>query len=381
MTARTLLARSRRRSGGFTLVELMVATFLGVLIITAITTLFTDVSQTNREMAKTTSMIENARYAMQHLREDVLHAGFWGRYVPEFDDLSLGTAPTDVPNQVPDPCFPYTNWGSTLGYVDSLLGIPLQVSDVIPGTCGALLTDKVPDTDVLVVRHAEPCLPGVGGCEAEDADRLYFQAAMCQAQVDSGSTFQLDPNSFPLLERDCTTPAEKRRFIQNIYYVRSWALDPNEPVPTLVRSRFDVTASIPAQQAPEPLVQGIERFHVELGVDSVSDALQPVDPNDPVIWSDINNRVSPTNRGDGIADGTFVTCTTASPCTPYQLMNVVAARLYVLARATEETPGYTDTKRYQLGTRSVAPFNDGFKRHVFTNTVRLQNVSGRRETP
>jgi len=366
---------------GFTLVELMVATVLGILIITAITSLFSDVSQTNREMAKTTSMIENARYAMQHVREDVLHAGFWGRYVPEFDDLSLGTVPTDAPNQVPDPCLPYGSWGPTLGYVDSLLGIPLQVSDTIPGSCGTLLTGKVPNTDVLVVRHAEPCLPGVGNCEAEAPGRLYFQASMCETQVGTGATFQLDPNSFPLLERDCTTEAEKRRFIQNIYYVRGWALDPNEPVPTLVRSRFDVTAGVPAQQQPEPLVQGIERFHVELGIDSVSDAGQPVDPNDPVLWADINDRTSPTNRGDGIADGEFVTCTAATPCSADQLMNVVAARIYVLARATEESPGYTDNKSYQLGVRAVAPFNDSFKRHVFTGTVRLQNVSSRRETP
>lgn len=369
------------REHGFTLIELMVATALGVLIIAAMTSLFTDVSQTNREMAKTTSMIENARYAMQELREDVIHAGFWGRYVPEFDNQALAGFPTDVPNQVPDPCLAYADWSVTPGYVDSLLGIPLQVHDAIPGTCGALLTDRVPGTDVLVVRHAEPCLPGIGNCEAESSTRLYFQAAMCQAQVDAGNSFQLDASTFPLLEMDCATVAQKRRFIQNIYYIRSWALDPAENVPTLVRSRFGVSGGVPAQLGPEPLVQGIERFHVEVGIDDVSDAGLAVDPNNPVQWADPTNRTSPENRGDGIADGAFVSCSGGGPCTVDQLINVVAVRIHLLARASAESPGYIDSKSYQLGSLSVAPINDSFKRHVFANTMRLHNVAGRRETP
>jgi type IV pilus assembly protein PilW len=43
--------------------------------------------------------------------------------------------------------------------------------------------------------------------------------------------------------------------------------------------------------------------------------------------------------------------------------------------------GYTDGKTYSLGTTTLGPFNDNFKRHVFSSTVRLNNISGRRETP
>ena len=62
-------------------------------------------------------------------------------------------------------------------------------------------------------------------------------------------------------------------------------------------------------------------------------------------------------------------------------MNLVAVKLYVLVRSDVVTPGYTDVKTYNLGSTTLGPFNDGFKRHLFTQTIRLVNVSTRRETP
>jgi type IV pilus assembly protein PilW len=60
---------------------------------------------------------------------------------------------------------------------------------------------------------------------------------------------------------------------------------------------------------------------------------------------------------------------------------VAAVKLYVLARNRDTSPGHTDTKAYTLGSVAVAAANDGYKRHVFQTTVRLANISGRRETP
>jgi len=54
----------------------------------------------------------------------------------------------------------------------------------------------------------------------------------------------------------------------------------------------------------------------------------------------------------------------------------------VLARSREPSQGFTDTKSYTLGPDTVmGPFNDDFQRHVFVDTVRLPNISGRRITP
>ena len=58
---------------------------------------------------------------------------------------------------------------------------------------------------------------------------------------------------------------------------------------------------------------------------------------------------------------------------------------------TEATIGYTDNKTYCLATlpangvcppaQVAGPFTDSFKRHLFTSSVRLTTISGRRETP
>jgi type IV pilus assembly protein PilW len=99
-------------------------------------------------------------------------------------------------------------------------------------------------------------------------------------------------------------------------------------------------------------------------------------------WLDDDTKEMPTNRGDGIPDGDFVRCDTATPCGTDELANVTAVRIYVLARSREPTQGYTDTKRYSLGAgTTLGPYGDGFKRHVYTTTVRLPNISGRRERP
>ena len=214
-------------------------------------------------------------------------------------------------------------------------------------------------------------------------------------EIDNGFPYALGTSGFIRYQRDCAggsgspptytsgTVAPKRKFIQNIYYIRDFAVTSGDGIPTLVRSRLDFAGGAVTQQPAEPLVPGIERFRVELGIDNVSDSGAAVDYTAAVNWADPNNWNSPTNRGDGIPDGNFVHC--GSTCTLAELMNVVSVKMFVLARSDQATPGYTDAKTYRINsgdaTVSVGPFNDGFKRHIYSTTVRLNNVAGRRETP
>jgi len=379
------------RQAGLSLVELMIASALGLIIVAALTQLFADVTKNNREMAKTNSQIENARFAMQFLRNDIVHAGYWGEHLPEFNDLVLVTIPTDKPTIVPDPCLAYSSWNTTTGHINSLLGVPVQAYEDSPSTaCDAVVNDElVPalpagvGTDVLVVRHAEQCIASGpnANCPADVAGKLYFQASNCVDELDAGDLYQLDPNSFPLTERDCITTAGKRRFVQNIYYIRDYAVTAGDGIPTLVRSEFDLSGGSLQHNPAQSLVQGIERFRVELGIDNISEAGTPVNYDQAIVWQDPDVWNVATNRGDGVPDGAFVHCSVGTPCTVEQLRDVVAVKLYVLARADEPTLGYVDTKQYQLGGLTVPPFNDNFKRHVFSTTVRINNVAGRRETP
>ena len=405
---------------GFSLIELMISITIGLLIMVALGSLFLNINRANNEMAKTNSQIENGRFAMQLLQEDVVHAGYWGAYVPQFDDLTILGAPTGVPTAVPNPCLAYAApW--TAVDITNLIGIPIQVYGATPpsgtGCVTDLATNKKANTDVLVVRHAETCVPGEANCEVDTAGKLYFQASQCELEITPPAPnvprpYILGTAAFNLHQRNCVgtgtppdlpitagTIAERRKFISNIYYIRDYAQTVGDGIPTLMTSQFDLAGGTLAHQAAVPLIEGIEGFHVELGIDSLSDTNAAINYTVAIDWAE--NRVmssgvvtsdgavnvgspfynSPKNRGNGVPDGAFVKCTDAAPCTDAQLINVVAAKIYVLARADKVSPGYTDTKTYSLGSTTLGPFNDGFKRHVFSTTVRLINVSNRRETP
>ena len=436
---------SQQRLRGLSLIELVVALVLGVIIVAGLSQLFVGISRTNQEMAKTNSQIENARFALQFLRDDIAHAGFWGGYVPQFDDLSLVNNPDNedqvggTPLDLPDPCKVYddgttNDWNDAtqseaIIYRNRLLGFPIQVTRFAPGSCGdPPITNQLDPTldghpveetpDVLVVRHAETCEPGVGNCDDDGTvdGRLYFQMSFCNTDTEPYllEPFPLTDPDDNLLNRDCEPPplgvppyggyAPRRQFSQSIYYIRSWANETTDGIPTLVRSKFDLTGGALAQQPAVELVEGIERFRIEVGIDDVSEPFAGSHPGSPggralvgfpvapattpesdlqvaVDWDDDDVWETPKNRGDGIPDGNFVHCPT-SGCSPFQLLNVVAVKVYVLARANEPTQGYTDTKTYTLGSSgNIGPFNDGFKRHVFSTTIRLNNIAGRRETP
>ena len=464
--ARASSARSQQK--GFTLIELMIAMTISLLMLVSLVSIFANVSRSNSEMAKTNSLIENGRFAMQLLEQNLVHAGYWGGYLPQFDDLGATGVPGDVPAAVPNPCLPYANWDSD--YRSGLLGISLQSSESLPvgGGCLAPLAAR-PGTDVLVIRHAKTCVPGAGNCDADVPNQLYLQSSFCAAERNAGSaqsatgnTIQLSAgasdvngiyngmtirtvtgtgagqnravtaynggtkvatvslpwgvvpdgsttysfeyilgtNAYPLHRKDCVgtgtpatlpitagTLADKRKFVSNLYYISNLAHPDRagEVVPTLMRSQLDLLA----HQAPTPLIDGIEAFRVELGIDNVSVSGEAVDYSAPILWTDPATETSPRNRGDGVPDE-FIRCTDAAPCTAEQLANVVAVKLYVLARSRDTTPGYTDTKSYCLGepnadgscpaANTIAAANDQYKRHAFSTSVRLINISGRRET-
>ena len=297
---------------GFSLVELMVSMAIGLVILGALVALFVSTSGSNREMARANSLIENGRLAMQLLESDVAHAGYWGGHIPEYDDLTLTGSPTDAPTAVPDPCLAYTVDDWDAAYVRNMLAIPIQVYDE-PTVCAGIVDSQQGGTDILVVRHAELCVPGAatgaGNCESDlPAGRLYLQVSRCLSDL---APYVFGTADFTLLQRDCVAAAEKRKFISSIYYVRDYAVTPGDGIPTLMRSQFDLDGTL-AHQPAVPLIEGIEGFHVEIGVDNVSKTNKDLvlgDFSDPIDWEDDKTRETALNRGDGVPDE-YRSCTT-----------------------------------------------------------------------
>lgn len=383
---------------GLTLIELMISIAIGLLIVVAMLALYSNMSSSGRELAKANLLIENGRFAIQLMQEDVQHAGFWGSYVPPHDDVTykgapptFGLAPMDprqVPSGIPDPCLAFStasvpNW--TAGHIANLIGIPVQASDTIPGTCATVLPNRQANTDVLVVRHAETCEAGQpltnGGTCPNPVGEVYFQSSLCAAPPAGSYPITLDNQSasFTQTKKDCLTISPTRRFVSNIYYIRDYAETVGDGIPTLMMSAFSGTS----HQAAVPLIRGIEGFIIEMGIDDKSKtgaAVTLADLSTAITWGNPLDKNTPINRGDGIPDR-FVRCTTATPCTAADLVNVALVKIYVLARNLEPTPGHIDSKAYNLGSYPIAAANDKYQRHVFSTTVRVQNVSARREMP
>ncbi|GAB6041032.1 PilW family protein [Endothiovibrio diazotrophicus] len=83
-----------RHPAGFTLTEILVALAIGSLVLLGITSLFVNSSDSNRKLSLAGELIENGRFALDLLFDDVRHAGFYG-------PLS-NALPT--PGSLPDPC-------------------------------------------------------------------------------------------------------------------------------------------------------------------------------------------------------------------------------------------------------------------------------------
>lgn len=359
---------------GFTLIELMVAITMGMLVIAALLALYLNITRTNSEMAKANRQIENGRFAIQVLQKDIAHAGFWGGHVPAHDDLSLadGELTAAQLDELKDAnaCMDPASWDDT--FKRYLLGIPVrsfQEADSAPSECN--LSSALDDSNVLIVSYANTCASGASGCDGGTDTGPHIQVSGCESELSATppTLFVIDSTSFPLKKLGCAAVAERRKIVSNIYYVGK-----SNDQPSLMR----VSLSNGKYSSPQPLIEGIELLRVEFLVDRKSETGADVDYTQSVKWADPKKKVTPINRGDGAPDGDCY----GSGCTVDDLMNVVAVRVHVLARNLEPTPGYKDSKTYQLGdTDAVGPFDDNYKRHVFSTTVRLNNVSGRRETP
>ena len=338
---------SRFRQSGLSLVELMVSVTIGLLILAGVVTVFANSSAARNEVDRTSRQIENGRYASELLTEDLRLAGFHGEF-----DVGAVAAPGALPG---DPC--------SLNAADWSAWMPLHLQGFDDGagfaSANCTLTNHKPNTDVLVVRRARACVAGTAGCDAAVAGKPYVQVSLCQTQATAYVLGLQGTATFDRLLKDCATTAGLREYYTRIYFI-STDNGGGANVPTL--KRLELTGS---GWTTAPLVEGIEEFQLEYGLDNDGDGA----PDDYA--------ADPGNHPAGA-------CTGACPVTNW--MNVVTVRFHLLARNLDESPGYTDAKTYVLGTDAAGAAIEltpggRYRRHVYSGLVRVVNPAGRRDQP
>lgn len=357
MVSRLHISRSsaRRRQNGITLVEWMVSISIGLVLLSGLMILFSHQSNAQNELQKSSRQIENGRYAMQLLREDIQLAGYYG----EYSRVSELTVPATLPN----PC------ATTVADLSAAMPFPIQGYDA-PGaglpadlaSCPLLAANHLDGTDILVVRYAD-IEPLTGGL---DAGRVYLQTGLTASRlllnhvlgVASGAA--IDTAVFNLKKKDDTT-APVRKYNVHIYFVSPCSVPANGStcsngntddggvsIPTLKRIELSVSGGVP-KFSTVSLVEGIENMQIDYGFDAAT--------------------------GDGSPDSYATDAATVA-----QWADVMALRVHLLARNSERSGGHQDSKTYNLGlSGTTAATGDAFKRHVFSQLIRVINPSARRD--
>jgi type IV pilus assembly protein PilW len=320
---------------GVSLLELMIGLALGLLVIGVITSFFGPASDHRRNLENTSQMFDNATYAAELLAEEIRAAGY-------FSELQTAA----VTWQAADPC---AVTPAALGWSSSPATAPLPLvgigaAEATPGC----VSDRLAGTAMLTLRRADFTATPVASLPAG----VFLQVSTCGTDP-ANKQFVVDGSaaSMDLRRRNCTTVAPARRVLVRTYFIECGGGCGAGAVPRLTRAELTPAGTI----ALTPLVDGIENIQFEYGFDTDNDGL-------PDLYRTGLSGVA------GNADNDW--------------SNVVAVRLYVIARSRNTTIGHVDTTTFDIGLNgTVAAANDGFKRHIHTTLVRLMNVGGPRELP
>ena len=280
--------RTRSSQAGLSLIELMISITIGLLLLAGLATLFSNSSNSQKEMRRGAQQIENGRYAMDVLQQDLQLAGYLGH----FRNLA-------APAALPDPCLLTTANLTTLANLPVLgYSAPsLTTTPGVPANCLALLptANLQPGSDVLVIVRADTNVVPIG--TTTTAGTMYVQTNPVTLDVQNGGgttscTSKADGTGGSITRR-CTTPPAGdicsaicpagspvgyiRQLHVDIYFVAPCSVpsggttcaatdDGGQPIPTL--KRLELTSSGGAATFQTiALAEGVEFMKLGWGID------------------------------------------------------------------------------------------------------------------
>ena len=372
------------RARGFSLVEFMIAMTIGLFLIAGLVYLIAETSRSRAEIERSSRQIENGRYALSRIAEDLRHAGFYSEY---FSVPGAGEAGFPATLTAALPCTTAIGTASPATGLHAGMPLPIQAYDggaTVPSDLPCIAAaDYRPNTDILVVRRASttsicpnnaapawtcPSSVPVPQSQATDVTLPYIQTSAVDYKLDLGTVANMAVPAgvftltHPAVSNTTTRNAPLHRYMVRIYFISPCnvpstgvASDPCDagadggtPIPTLKMLELGPG---PAFQKIA-VAEGIEHLQFDFGIDTT---------------------------GDGVAD-TVSMCDGATPCTAIDFSNVVTVQVHIVARNTETSPAYYDDKTYSLGLKGyTTATNDYYRRHSYSSLVRLNNIGMRRE--
>lgn len=322
------------RQQGISLVESMISLGIGVFLLGGVMMAFSAMRGTTSETLGIGELQENGRLAINILRRDVSHSGFWGAFQSQLNNDLLA-----VPANPAGDCAGGGNNPNNGSFpINSAWPFwSLWATEVTSSEQIGCIDDANTESDLLQVKRAISFPTAVSSFRA---NRFYLIASSTAAAIVSGAD---SSSSYPVISN-----SENWMYQHLVYYVANKDFY-GSTVPTLMRRRLVVNSGGVANMASEPVIDGIEKIRIMFGVDVDLDGVV-----DSYVGAEDISR-------DYWNQGSFDTS------------YILSARIYVLARALEEDKKYTNNNSYQMGDRTVSGGGDHYRRMLFTTTTSVIN--------
>lgn len=411
---------------GFTLMEVLVALGISMVIMAAMAALFAQSVKSRQQVDREGQKMENARFSVDAMAEDIRLAGFWATYFPPNTGSSPadwayvspcdvtnsnpmpGFSPTASPVQVPFAVYGFEGHGSGSTVYD--------LKSTVSGGVLDCLDDYKTGTDVIVVRRTSTRSVAVGGA-GYVANLPYLQVSSCGNSTIDTQPFMIratgTTSDFNLHALDCVTAANVSQYLVRIYYIADcnvcYPVASKDTVPTLKVAELTIKgqAQLASDGSPvsascraagssttlchdiRSVAPGAENLHFEYGVDTTKTVAAVTTDFDGSADSYILSNQNPRQTSStGTALGGSMRVHSAAGTCPKMAStdtgedcweDVVSVKVHVVVRDLETTTGYTDTRSFVMGQRTVAAAGDAYRRKLASSTVKVVNMAGRRE--
>lgn len=338
MSMRRTISASKHHSGGFSLVELMVALVITLVLVAGIGQIFLGSKKSFNIQDSLGRMQENGRYATVNIIKDLRRAGYWGGN----NDITNIIGTEGLYTTTLTACNPANHdWGRMLG--NRIYGL-----DDDPSSYACIPAEYVRG-DVLVVRYAAPYvvggitmpLPGSITIASEYPNRTFIRSSLFRGRIFTGSDSEDVENAL-------LAPAVRTaELVAHGYYIRtSTNSDASKctgsgSVPSLYR----ITLASDGTLGHEEVAYGVDDLQVQYGWDS-SPPANPSIPPSVDTWGD----------ADAVPDWG----------------EVIAARFWLLVRAECPETGFTNDTTYTMAGTDYT-YSDNYRRQLYTATVNLRN--------
>lgn len=316
------------KQAGFSVVEIMIGMTLSLALAIAVITVFVNNSYSFGQDDNISRMQDDARHALREIAFDISMAGHYADlHIPDIvtpdATLAIGTdcGPAGELNWMYRMNDIATGESLSIAAIDNALNADL-IANHSCFTAGELQDG----TDVVAIRR-------VVGAEAA---ALTAGTVYLRTNGTVGLLYQAPVPVAPSIV--VASPRADWVYRPSIYFIRKFANTPGDDLPTLCRK---VLTGVGPNMVTECLATGIEDLQIEYGIDTSEDGHPNVYMTNPTITD---------------------------------MQDVVAARIFLVARTTDIDTRYTNDKTYSVSNSGDFQPDDSFHRRVFSTSVSIQNI-------